>query len=282
MRPLADSFKEYGRGIVGGFLFSLPMLYTMEVWQTGFIIQPPYLICYMVAAFGLLLGYNRFAGMRPESTWQAILIDSVEEMGLGILLSILVLWLTGRIEFATMPLDQILGTVMVESMPVAIGISVGTAQLGVSPEEDEAPATARGEGPDAHPRERLGRTLTLATCGGVLVAANVAPTEEIIKTAYEIVPYQALLLLLFALVLVVAILYYVDFRGTQTGQDGPLVVDVLYESTLALTVAMALSALMLLFFLQLEDISLEMALIETVVLTVPAALGTSAARLLIK
>ncbi|HEX4668040.1 MAG TPA: DUF2391 family protein, partial [Chthoniobacterales bacterium] len=34
---IGDSLREYARGIAGGLMFSLPLLYTMEVWWTGFI-----------------------------------------------------------------------------------------------------------------------------------------------------------------------------------------------------------------------------------------------------
>lgn len=35
--PLVASLQEYARGIAGGLIFSLPLLYTMEVWWAGFI-----------------------------------------------------------------------------------------------------------------------------------------------------------------------------------------------------------------------------------------------------
>ena len=37
---IQESLSEYGRGIAGGFLFSLPLLFTMEVWQAGLTISP--------------------------------------------------------------------------------------------------------------------------------------------------------------------------------------------------------------------------------------------------
>src|SRR5690348_9303056 len=39
-RPVTKSLQEYGRGIAGGILFSLPLLYTMEVWWAGFSVHP--------------------------------------------------------------------------------------------------------------------------------------------------------------------------------------------------------------------------------------------------
>ncbi len=36
-RPSSESLREYGRGLAGGLLFSLPLIYTMEVWWAGII-----------------------------------------------------------------------------------------------------------------------------------------------------------------------------------------------------------------------------------------------------
>ena len=91
MRPIAKSLQEYGRGIIGGLLFSLPLLYTMEVWWAGFSSHPLHLILYVVATFLLLLGYNYFAGLRHDANLAEVVIDSVEEMGLGLLISAIAL-----------------------------------------------------------------------------------------------------------------------------------------------------------------------------------------------
>ncbi len=34
------TLQEYSRGLIGGLLFGLPLLYTMEVWWTGFLAGP--------------------------------------------------------------------------------------------------------------------------------------------------------------------------------------------------------------------------------------------------
>ncbi len=38
--PVSNSLREYARGMAGGLMFSLPLLYTMEVWWTGFVAEP--------------------------------------------------------------------------------------------------------------------------------------------------------------------------------------------------------------------------------------------------
>ena len=78
-------------------MFSLPLLYTMEMWWAGFTSQPERLLLYIAATFALLIGYNRYAGMRQDASWVEVAIDSVEEMGLGLVTAGLMLFLLGRI-----------------------------------------------------------------------------------------------------------------------------------------------------------------------------------------
>ena len=101
----------------------------MEVWWAGFTSHPWRLAAYVAATFALLLGYNYFVGLRRDTCFSEVVIDSVEEMGLGILVALLILWLLGRVTSA-MPLEEAAGKVVIEAMTVAVGVSVGTAQLG--------------------------------------------------------------------------------------------------------------------------------------------------------
>jgi uncharacterized membrane protein len=74
--PVIQSLQEYARGIIGGLLFSLPILYTMEVWWRGLVIDPSVQLLYLGITFSLLLGYNRYAGLRENASWKEIVIDS--------------------------------------------------------------------------------------------------------------------------------------------------------------------------------------------------------------
>jgi hypothetical protein len=66
---------------VGGLLFSLPLLYTMEAWWAGCDVRPLALLCLVIGTFVLLLGYNLYAGIRYDKTSWEVVIDSVEEIG---------------------------------------------------------------------------------------------------------------------------------------------------------------------------------------------------------
>ena len=126
-RPVAESLQEYGRGVAGGFLFSLPLLYTMEVWWSGFILHPARLAIGVFATLILLLGYNRYAGLRSGARFSEVVIDSVEELGLGLLLAAFILWLLDRIS-SDMRIEEVMGKIVIEAMVVAIGVSVGTGR----------------------------------------------------------------------------------------------------------------------------------------------------------
>ena len=55
-RTVRQSVDEYGRGVAGGVLFSLPQLYTMEMWWAGFSASPEMLlVCGGIARW---LGWN--------------------------------------------------------------------------------------------------------------------------------------------------------------------------------------------------------------------------------
>lgn len=179
-KPLKESLQEYARGIAGALLFSFPLLYTMEVWWAGYMAQPFHLIAIMLATFLLLLGYNRYAGMRAGTSWRDIIIDSVEEIGIGLTISFAALLMLNRIQLS-MSLTEIMGKVVIEAMAVSIGVSIGTAQLGAGEEEkEESHENARGaQGEKASSEDKMA-LIVLSLCGSILIGGNIAPTEEVL------------------------------------------------------------------------------------------------------
>ena len=257
-------------------MFSLPLLYTMEVWWAGFMLHPGRILIYGVATFILLLLYNRFAGLRRDATMVEVVIDSVEELGLGLVLSALVLWLAGRIGWE-MDRLEVLGKIVMEAMTVAIGISVGTAQLGTGEDcgsdlddEDEKDEAA------SFPQ------LSLALCGAVLFASNVAPTDEISVIASESHPGKLLLIALLSILLGSLILHFSGFRGSgrYVARDTAMRTASGICSTYA--VALIASAGLLWFFGRLDGEPFTQCLAQTIVLGLPAVLGASAGRLMLQ
>ncbi len=295
-RSITESLQEYGRGVAGGLMFSLPLLYTMEVWWAGFITHPYRLLVYVMATFLLLLGYNRYAGLRRDTSMKEDAIESVEEMGIGIFLAGLVLFLLGRINLE-MPTGEIAGVIVVEAMTVAIGVSIGTAQLGADGKEDEGlggdsvsqpqqrsnkMARNNGEGNGAIKEIHFGGQMVLAFLGAVLFAANLAPTEEIIIVAIETSWLRLIGLAVFSLLIAFLVLHYSDFKGAEefVRADHPTVI--LLGTVLTYAIALSSAALILFFFGRFEGVTLFTALAQTLVLGVAATLGASAGRLLLQ
>ena len=273
-RTIARSLQEYGRGAAGGLLFSLPLLYTMEVWWAGHNARPWRLVVNFAAVFALLLGYNRYAGLRRDASMKEAVIDSVEELGLGLVLSAVFLWLLGRVTF-DMPSQEIAGRVVVEALTVAIGFSVGTAQLGGG--EDEG----MGEGEGAEEASFRGQ-LVVAACGAVLFAANVAPTEEIVMLGVEISAWRALGLALFSLALAALVLFHLEFRGARRFSRAGGLTATVAGTTVTYAVALGCSAAILWSFGRFDGQALLTCVTQTIVLGVAATLGASAGRLLLQ
>lgn len=275
-RPLRQSLKEYARGITGGLLFSFPLLYTMEVWWAGFIASPFRLLILVLVTYLLLLGYNRYAGMHPSVSWRSVMVDSVEEMGIGLVLSFCVLFVLNRIQLHEMAMAEVMGKVIVEAMAVSIGVSIGTAQLGGEEDEEEDDELEREKEP-----LRFGMVV-LATCGAIVIGGNVAPTEEVLMLAVEAQPYHVLLMAVLSLLLSVVVVYFSDFKGATGRRSGSLAFELTLDTCITYLIALAVSAAALWFFGRFSGVSFWVAFSQVIVLGVLSSLGASAGRLLIK
>ena len=270
---IKETLMEYGRGIVGGLIFSLPLIFTMEVWWSGFIASPGSLISAIIVTYILLLGYNRYAGMRKDTTFFDLCWDSVEEIGLAFIVSFVFLYLIGEISF-NMSFDEIFGKIIIESMIVAIGISVGTAQLGAP---DNGDSGMEDDEKEAEP-EFLGIVI-LSICGATLFASSMAPTDEVMEIAIASSTTRLLLIALLSLALSLVILHFSEFRGSNTGKTS--MTAVVRTTTINYMIALIISFILLLFFGRVVDYGYEVILAQVIVLALPATMGASAGRLLI-
>jgi putative integral membrane protein (TIGR02587 family) len=256
----------------------------MEVWWAGFVARPPRLLGYFLVGFLLLFAYNRYSGLRRDASWLEVAFEAFEEMGLGLLLSALMLWLLGQIQ-ATMPMSEIVGKLVVEGVTAAIGISVGSAQLGGSGNGDDDQGMSRGKGGGGgDPDTGLPAQIALAACGAVLFASNVAPTEEIVMIAAESSRWKVLGLSLLSLGLCALVLFHSGFRGSDEliPKKDQGWIAMLSRTAVNYAVALGVSAFILWFFGRFTGMSAATCLAQTVVLGVAAALGASAGRLLLQ
>jgi putative integral membrane protein (TIGR02587 family) len=197
-----------------------------------------------------------------------------------------------------MPLNEIAGQVVIEAMTVAVGVSVGTSQLGGGGGEDTGEgdtggnAAARsnrsnragktGGSRSGEPELHFGGQMLLAFCGATLFAANVAPTEEIVMIAVETSWVRLLGLAFVSLIVGALILHYSEFRGAREFVRTEGFVSVLVGSVSTYAVALVASGLILWFFGRFDGVSLYTSLAQVIVLGVAATLGASAGRLLLQ
>jgi len=240
--------------------------------------SPEKLLAIIGVTMVLLMGYNRYAGMRKDSNHWEIFRDSVEEICLAFFLSFLFLALIGKID-QKMSLDEIAGKVIVESMIVAIGISVGTAQMGQGSEQGNG---MKKDGKDKDKKQALPQLLILSFCGAALFSASVAPTNEILELAMGATFPQLILMVLFSLSLGFVTLFYSDFKNTGA-KVGPW--EIVLHLVIGYTAALIVSLLFLWLFGRtfggLHQ-GLHIVLAQLVVLSIPGSIGASAGRLLIK
>jgi putative integral membrane protein (TIGR02587 family) len=244
----------------------------MEMWWTGFLAAPPRLLAGLVVTFCLLILYNLFAGLREDAGFSEVAIDSVEEMGIGLLAAALLLFLLGRIDLSMEPLE-IVGKTVAEGLVMSIGVSIGTAQFGKAVKPEEGGPGYRQHEPWRH--------LGLAACGAVVFAANVAPTEEIVILAGELTLTGLLSVLVLSILVGAMILHYSDFTCSVAGTEAGIAA-VVRGTTQSYAVALLVSAALLWFFGRFDGETPATMSAQTVVLGFAAMLGASAGRLLLQ
>jgi putative integral membrane protein (TIGR02587 family) len=165
-----------------------------------------------------------------------------------------------------------LGTIITQGLMIAIGVSVGTAQISEGPHEQGGPQ---------------GRHLTLvseivlAVCGTVLVAANAAPTEEIVLLAGRMTAGHLLGVMALSFALAAMLLYHSGFTGTARFA-GSGRTDVLHGATITYAAALASSAGLLWFFRRFDQAAPHLVIAQCIVLGLPGTLGAAIGRLLLR
>jgi putative integral membrane protein (TIGR02587 family) len=210
--------------------------------------------------------------MHPDSHWWEVAVESVEELGIALALSPLVLFLLGRIGSET-AWQEIVGVSVIEAMTVAIGVSVGTAQL-----------QGQNNGGGDSPRSPIGMwgETVLAFCGAFLFTANIAPTEEVMVIGFEADPLRLIGTFALSLVLGAVTLFYSGFVRAKHYVRHETALQVVYGIVVSYAAALVASALVLWFFGRFDGVPVSIMIAQIVVLGLPGMLGASAGRLLIQ
>jgi putative integral membrane protein (TIGR02587 family) len=261
------SAEDVMRGVAGGAILGVPLLYTQETWLHGRSVSPMVILAGVVVAFGANVALSYFVGFRPGRTHRPT-EDAVVGMGLSVVLSALLLVLLDRVGRGT-SLENTIGVTALSAIPVSIGFSVGVAL-----------APLRG-GAKADQIQGGGGDLLVAAAGALVFALNIAPTAEPILLAAQLDPVRLGLLVVASLVLPYLMVFYAEFGGREHriasdgATQGPIT-----ETLLAYAVAFVVSAAMLAMFGRV-DAANGAATARVVTLAFPASIGAALGRLLI-
>ncbi len=255
-------------------MFSLPLLYTMEVWWSGFLLGSDRILLMLGFTFLLLFGYNTYAGVRSNETMAGVVIDSTEELGLALVVSAGTLFLLGRIEPGD-SLREVMGKIAIEALLISIGISIGTAQMEQASEEDEK--SERG----ARPKDLLG-VISLSACGAVVLATNIAITDEVVVLGLESGHWHLAGMVVVSLLLCALIMVFSDLLDTQKGPGRTTGMKIALGTVLSYSIAFFASATILYLFGRFDGVALPGCLGMIVVLAVAASMGAAAGKILIR
>ncbi len=285
----SNEFDDIIRGVAGGFLFGIPLLYTMEVWWIGSQLHPSVMLSLLATTFVVVFLLNRTEGFRKAQSQQFLdnLMDTVQILAIGIICVTCVLILLGEIELGT-PLNEAAGKIILESIPFALGAALSRSFL--SGDRWSCSDTDNGNCNNQAKRPRNGNNpdlkATLADIGATLIGAmiiafNIAPTDEIPMLNASISP--PLLLAIIAASLIIS--YCIVFQAGFTTQEKRRQQQGIFQRPLSETVAAYLLSLlaalfMLFFFNRLTfDDPWTVWLNYTILLGFPATVGGAAGRI---
>ncbi len=273
--PWARELEGYVRAVAGAFLFGIPLLMTLEMWEIGSHLPPGSLIGFLGFALLVNLGLAHVAGFRLEGrTPWADLEESVEAVAVGALASGVVLLILNRIG-PNVPLDATLGMVVVQTVPLSIGASVANVIFSRSADAEGPPQ----RGPWREAVLDLGGTVI----GAVFIGFAIAPTEEPAVLAAELTLSHTIALVLFSIALAYVIVFEARF-GSQVRrheQEG-LFQTPLSETAVSYIVSLAVAYAALVVFGQVAPTDpIDWTVRETLVLGLPATIGGAAGRLVL-
>lgn len=269
--------KGLARGFAGALLFALPMFLTMEMWELGLYIDRSRLLLLLLVNIPLLVLLARRIGFENVSSWHEAVRDASIAYVLGLVASTFVLSAIGVLRFGQ-TFSEALGMIAIQAVPASIGALLGRSELGQSGEGDEDDRDPVGEGLQIG----YGGELFMMAVGALFLGLNVAPTEEMILLSFKMSAGHAIALIVGSITLMHGFVYALSFVGGHELEEGIPAWHALIRFTLpGYVIAFAISFYCLWTFHRLDGIDPTQAIMSTVVLAFPSAVGAAAARLIL-
>ncbi|MBE9118734.1 TIGR02587 family membrane protein [Lusitaniella coriacea LEGE 07157] len=273
--------KELISGASGGFLFGIPMLYTMEVWFIGSHVRPPVLLDILIVTYTVVFLLNRVEGFR-NSGRDGVLdaaAESVEALAIGLVCAAIMLVILQQITLET-SLDEGIGKIVFEGVPFALGVALSRSILSGDRWSSGNPSASNKNKQPNLWKDTL-TDMSATSIGAIIIAFNIAPTDEVLLLAAAASPLWLLAIIVVSLLVSYGIVFASGFTSQQKRQQqqglfqGPL-----SETIFSYLISILASALMLWFFQQLSwNDPWDLWLRYTVILGLPATIGGAAGRL---
>ncbi|MDZ8241382.1 MAG: TIGR02587 family membrane protein [Nostoc sp. ChiQUE01a] len=284
-----NEINDIIRGACGGFLFGIPLLYTMEVWWIGSLAKPQLMMMVIALMFIVVFLLNQTEGFRKRRySWQArqAAMDTVEAIAIGITCSTFVLLLLRELTLET-SLRESLGKIIFESVPFTFGVALANQFLGDTRNNDGDEQTVPARY-DAAKKNESEIDATLADIGATLIGAiviafNIAPTDEITMLAAAASPLWELAIIAASLLISYGIVFQAGFSDQRKRrQQKGIFQRPSSETIMSYLVSLLAGAFMLWFFQKLTfSDPWTMWLDHTLMLGLPATIGGAAGRLAI-
>ena len=277
---LAWEIDDFAHGAAGGFLFGIPLLYTMEFWFIGPKISMAHALALLVLSIGISLVFVATIGFRQNEPpgWREVLAETIDAIGISIVVTVVTLFMLGKIDAGT-SLDITLGRIAIELLPVSLGVAVANHIL---PRQEDR----QGQEEDRQAGKPLNtnattRELVASGGGALLLSLNIAPTDEVAILAAELNELQLVGLIVFSLLVSYVIVFQAGFRNQQARRESTGALQhPLTETIVAYIIALLVCGTTLWIVGALgPGTAIGTILSMTVVLAFPGALGAAAGRL---
>ncbi len=260
----ADLAHDFG----GAIIFSVPLLMTMEMWRLGFYMDRFRLALFLVLAFLLVMGLSYFEG--GEETFKIEVLDALTACAVGYTVAAVMLFLFGIIK-SGMSTDELIGKIRYSPFLAILGRSWHAGSLA---------AKQRIRSRDA--RTNTVARLFLMGVGAIFLAFQLAPTEEMVLIGHQITGWHAAALTVVSLGIMQAFLCSIEAEGRQSIFSAGFFWSVFLRLTIVgYALVLLLSLYVLWTFGRLDGAALSEAMMFILVLGFPAAVGASAARLIL-
>jgi putative integral membrane protein (TIGR02587 family) len=277
----SNEIDDLIRGACGGFLFGIPLIYTMEVWWVGSVVKPEKMLLILAITFIIVFLLNRTAGFRTLKDIKPIdaAIDTVKALAIGIICTTFTLILLREITFK-IHLRETVGKIIFESVPFTLGVGLANQVLNGDRYLDSQSKDKPQDNGELHATiSDIGATLI----GAMVVAFNIAPTDEVPMLAAAVSGSWLLGIIAASLVISYSIVFESGLANQHKRmQQKGLFQRPLSETVMAYLVALLAAAFMLWFFQRLSfDDPWRIWLKKSLILGLPATIGGAAGRLAI-